>query len=57
MVTIVRDRVQDLVAQGRTLAQVQAARPAFEYEPLYGPGGGDWTIEAFVEAVHRSLAP
>jgi glyoxylase-like metal-dependent hydrolase (beta-lactamase superfamily II) len=56
MTTIVRDRVLALIEQGRTLAQVQAARPAYEYEPLYpssGPGG--WTAAQFVEAVYESL--
>lgn len=55
MVTIVRDRVQLLVEQGKTLEQVQAARPAYEYEPLYGAAGGSWTTPMFVEAVYRSL--
>jgi glyoxylase-like metal-dependent hydrolase (beta-lactamase superfamily II) len=57
MVTIVRDRVQTLVAQGRTLQEVQAARPAYEYEPLYGVDEGPWTTAIFVEAVFDSLKP
>jgi glyoxylase-like metal-dependent hydrolase (beta-lactamase superfamily II) len=50
MVTIVRDRVADLLRRGMTLAQVQAARPTLDYDPQYG------NPEAFVEAVYRSLA-
>jgi glyoxylase-like metal-dependent hydrolase (beta-lactamase superfamily II) len=57
MVTIIRDRVAVLVEQGKTLEQVQAARPAYEYEPLYSPDGAAWTTRMFVEAVYRSLAP
>lgn len=55
MVTIIRDRVQTLREQGQSLAQVQAARPAYEYEPLYGADRGAWTTAMFVEAVYQSL--
>ena len=50
MLTIIRDRIQDLVKKGRTLEQVKAARPTQDYDPLYGPS------DAFVEAAYRSLA-
>ncbi len=55
MVTIIRDRVRDLIDAGRSLEQVKAARPANGYEGRYGNTGGDWTTEKFVEAVYRSL--
>ncbi|MEQ1729687.1 MAG: MBL fold metallo-hydrolase [Vicinamibacterales bacterium] len=55
MTTIVRDRVQLLISQGKTLEQVQTARPAYEYEPLYGADGSGWTTRMFIEAVYRSL--
>ena len=55
MVTIVRDRVQDLVKKGRTLAQVQAARPTLDYDPEYG-GTGASSPERFVESIFRSLS-
>jgi cyclase len=54
MVTIVRDRVQELVEAGRSLADVQAAKPANGYVARYGKGG-EWTADRFVEAVYRSL--
>jgi len=54
MVTIVRDRVQALLAKGQTLAQVQAARPTLEYDALYGKARG-WSTEQLVEAVYRTL--
>jgi cyclase len=55
MITIIRDRVRDLVNAGRSLEQVKAARPANGYEGRYGNDGGDWTTDKFVEAVYRSL--
>jgi cyclase len=55
MITIIRDRVRDLVDAGRSLEQVKAARPAKGYEGRYGNDGGDWTTDMFVEAVYRSL--
>ncbi len=56
MVTIIRDRVQDLIKAGRSLAEVQAAQPAKGYMGRYGNAGGAWTTERFVEAVYRNLA-
>ena len=53
MVTIVRDRVQDMVKKGASLEQVKAARPARDYDPLYGRP--EYTSEMFVEAVYKSL--
>src|SRR5262245_40925093 len=55
MLTIIRDRVRELVNAGRSLEQVKAARPALGSAGRYGNGGGDWTTEKFVEAVYRSL--
>jgi len=56
MVTIIRDRVQDMVNKGRSLDQVKAARPTRDYDPLYGTSTGPWTTDMFVEAVYRSLS-
>jgi cyclase len=56
MVTIVRDRVQDLIAKGLTWDQVKAARPSRDYDPEYGTDTGNSTPDQFVEAVYRSLA-
>ena len=50
MVTIVRDRIQDMIKHGKTLDQVKAARPTLDYDTEYGPGG------KFIEAVYKSLA-
>jgi cyclase len=55
-ITIVRDRVQDLIDQGMTLAQVQAANPTLGYRSQYGTDSGPWTTEMFVAAVYNELA-
>jgi glyoxylase-like metal-dependent hydrolase (beta-lactamase superfamily II) len=56
MITIIRDRVRELVDTGRSLEQIKAAGPAQGYAGRYGNAGGDWTTDTFVEAVYRSLA-
>jgi glyoxylase-like metal-dependent hydrolase (beta-lactamase superfamily II) len=55
MVTIVRDRVNAMIAKGLSLEQVSAARPTLDWEPRYGSTTGAWTTAMFVEAVYRSL--
>jgi glyoxylase-like metal-dependent hydrolase (beta-lactamase superfamily II) len=55
MVTIIRDRVRDLIDAGRSLEQVKAANPTQGYAGRYGNEGGAWTRDKFVEAVYRSL--
>jgi len=55
MVTIVRDRIRDLVSRGLTLEQVKAARPTLDYDGRYGSKTGTWTTDMFVEAVYRNL--
>lgn len=54
MVVIVRDRIQDLVKKGMTLAQVKAARPTLDYDFRYGTDRA-WTTDMFVEAVYNDL--
>jgi glyoxylase-like metal-dependent hydrolase (beta-lactamase superfamily II) len=51
MVTIVRDRVADLIKKGMTLEQVKGARPTFDYDGRYG----DPTD--VVAAIYGSLKP
>jgi glyoxylase-like metal-dependent hydrolase (beta-lactamase superfamily II) len=57
MVTIIRDRIQDLINRGKTLEQVKAARPTRDYDPRYGSNSGFWTTDKFVSAVYQSLSP
>src|ERR1700722_11425977 len=56
MVTIIRDRIRDLMKQGLTLEQVKAASPARGYVRRYGSDTGSWTTNDFVEAVYRSMS-
>ena len=55
MVTIVRDRLQDMIKRGMTLEQVKAARPTRDYDPIYGKNTGNWTTDMFIEAAYKSL--
>ncbi len=55
MVTIVRDVIQDLIRQGKTLEQVKAANPTQGYRTKYGTDSGPWTTDMFVEAIFKSL--
>jgi glyoxylase-like metal-dependent hydrolase (beta-lactamase superfamily II) len=55
-VTIVRDRVQDLIDEGKTLAQVKAANPTLGYRSQYGADSGPWTTDMFVEVIYNELA-
>jgi hypothetical protein len=53
MVYIVTDRIRDLVAKGKTLTEVQAARPTLDYDAEYQSAAV--TPAIFVEAVYSSL--
>jgi glyoxylase-like metal-dependent hydrolase (beta-lactamase superfamily II) len=53
MVQIIRDRIQESVDEGMTLAQVRAAQPSLDYDPRYG--AGRWTAAMFVEAAYTDL--
>jgi len=55
MVTIIRDRIQDMIKRGMTLEQVKAAKPTADWDPLYGETSGHWTTDMFVEAAYKSL--
>jgi len=55
MVTIIRDRVQALIAAGKTIDQIKAAAPAKGYTRRYGSDSGPWTTTQFIEAIHHSL--
>ena len=47
MVTILRDRVQDVIKKGMTLDQVKAAKPTLDYDPLYA-AGNEAAVDRFV---------
>jgi glyoxylase-like metal-dependent hydrolase (beta-lactamase superfamily II) len=54
MCTMIRDRVQDMVKKGMTLAQVKAAKPTEDWDPRFGTDPS-WTPDMFVEAIYKSL--
>jgi hypothetical protein len=56
MITIIRDRVRDLMSMGMTLEQIKAASPALGYARRYGSDSGPWTTDDFIEAIHHGLA-
>ena len=51
MVTMIQGRVQELVKNGMTLEQVQAAKPTLDFDGIYGADGG----RKFTEIVYREL--
>lgn len=51
MVTIIRDRILDLIKKGRTLDQVRAAKPTLDYDTQYGPNA-----DMFIEAIFNNLS-
>jgi cyclase len=55
MVTIIRDRIQDMITRGMSLEQVKAGEPTADWDPLYGKTTGRWTTDMFVEAIYKSL--
>jgi glyoxylase-like metal-dependent hydrolase (beta-lactamase superfamily II) len=55
-VTIVRDRVEDLIKEGKTLEQVKAANPTLGYRSQYGTDRGEWTTDMFVETMFKELS-
>jgi len=55
MVTILRDRVADLIEKGKSLADVKAARLTRDYDGRYSQP--TWTGDMFVESVYKSLKP
>jgi len=55
VVTIVRDRIKEMVDRGLTLAQVKAANPTRGFAKRYGADSGDWTTAMFVDAVYAGL--
>jgi glyoxylase-like metal-dependent hydrolase (beta-lactamase superfamily II) len=54
MLTIIRDRVQDLLRKGKTVEEVKAARLSRDYDRRYSTPA--WTGDMFVEAIYKSLS-
>jgi cyclase len=56
MLTIIRDRMQEMIKKGATLEQVKAAKLTLPYDGRYGSTSGPWTTDMFVEAVYKTLS-
>lgn len=55
MATIIRDRIQFMIGRNMTLVQVKAARPTFDFDPVFGSTTGAWTTDKFIDAVYADL--
>jgi glyoxylase-like metal-dependent hydrolase (beta-lactamase superfamily II) len=53
MLTIIRDRVQDLMRKGKTMEEVKAARLSRDYDRRYSTPA--WTGDMLVGAIYQSL--
>jgi hypothetical protein len=54
MLTIIRDRVRDMVKKNMTVAQVKAAHPTLEYDGLYSTKS--LSGDMFVETIYNEFA-
>lgn len=57
MVTIIRDRIQDMINSRMTLDEIKAASPTKGWSQRFGADAGPWRTDLFVEAIFKSLAP
>jgi glyoxylase-like metal-dependent hydrolase (beta-lactamase superfamily II) len=55
MATIIRDRIQAMIDDGKTLDEVLAAKPSSDYDDLYRNNKDSWTGDTLVEAIYRDL--
>ena len=55
MVTIIHDRIKDLIDKGMSIEEVQATNPTQGYRARYGSDTGSWTTGMFVEAIYDGL--
>ena len=56
MLTIIRDRLKEMIGKGMTLDQVKAAKPTRDYDGRYGATSGPWTTDMFIEAAYKSMS-
>lgn len=55
MVTIIRGRVQAMIDDGKSLAEIRAAQLSRDYDANYSNPWRGWTGDRFVEAVYQDL--
>ncbi len=56
MMTIVRDRVREMMKRGMSLQQIQSAKLTRDYDPRFARNPS-WTPDMFIESIYRSLNP
>ena len=55
MVVIIKERIEDMIARGMSLRQIQRERPSRDYDTEYVMENSFVMAEAFVESIYRSL--
>jgi len=56
MLTIIRDRIQAMIAKGGSLQAVLAAKPTSDYDGLYRNNRDSWTGDKLVTAIYQDLS-
>ena len=55
MVVIVRDRIQTMIKEGKTLDQIKAAKPTLDYDTEYITPASFVKSDQFIESIYRSI--
>lgn len=55
MVVIITERIEDMIARGLSLRQIQRERPSMDYDTEFVNENSFVTADAFVEAIYQSL--
>ncbi len=55
IITTVRNRVMYYKNQGKTLEQVLALKPSWDFDARWGAASGPWTTKQFIEAIYKTL--
>jgi len=55
MVVIVRDRIQTMIKEGKTLDQIKAAKPTLDYDTEYITPNSFVKADPFIESIYRSI--
>ncbi len=53
--TIIADRITQLVLEGKTFDQVKAAGVSLDYDGVYGSTTGAWTTDMFLQTVYTEI--
>lgn len=53
--TIIADRITQLILEGKTQEQVKAAGVSLDFDGVYGATTGPWTTDMFIDTVYREI--